>query len=254
MLMVYNSSDGMLGVIIHVGQTPKVCGGGRCPIFSDGKFKFVPCYFDPPREPLDPTFRQLGLAEYVRRELADKPAFKSPEFKTFTYSHIRRAEGGGTGVPPIYQRLGSEGGFLFFFSTLYYWDKASPQFDWISLNHGAYLIGYFKIEGVHSDEELGSSQQLQTRFKENGQLARRDPETGEEFGAHAWISGSEGSLFPRAVPMTDPSDPTKWNVHVRNNLTTVGGKPLSEALYNWTLICPPTNLDSFWSWIRKFTA
>jgi len=240
----------MFAVLIHVGQTPNVCGG-KCPIYSDGTFKFVPIAVTHPRSEPDPTFRDLGLADYVLKSLQNYPAFKSPEFETLTYSHITRAES------DVYERLRNESGFLVFFSSLFYSDTKPPVIEGISPNRGAYIIGYFKVEGVYYDVEVFTDTKLQDRFKANGQFGRKD-ENGRQVKTDCWISGSAGQLFSNegAVPLTEVSDPLKWNSFARNNLTTSTGKSLANyprAKYNWTLVCPSQNLDSLRSWIQKFT-
>lgn len=238
----------MFAVLIHVGQTPKVCGG-RCPIYSDGTFKFVPIAVTHPRPNPDPTFEDLGLAEFVPHTLRNYPAFRSPEFETLTYAHLTR---GGEGH--VYEKLRDEGGFLLFFSTLYYWEKKPPLLKYISLDHGAYVIGYFQVEGVYRDKEVASDPKLQTRFEANGQFGRKK-ETRERKEPDWWISGSKGRLFPKAVPLTELSKPSKWNDFARTNLTTTKGKSLtnySKAFYNWTLVCSSQNLISLNKWIHKF--
>jgi len=239
----------MLAVLIHVGQTPNVCGG-RCPIYSDGTFKFVPIAVTYPRSDPDPTFEDLGFAELVPPALRNYPAFKSPEFKTLTYSHITRG-----GESDVYERLRDEGGFLMFFSTLYYYDERPPAIEGISSDRGAYIIGYFEVEGVYTDREVVTNSKLQTRFKANGQFGRI-MEDGERRGADWWISGSEGRLLPRAMPLTEASDRSKWNAFARSNLTTAKCKSLAnytKAFYNWTLVCPSRNLAPLRNLINQFT-
>ena len=111
----------MIAVLIHVGQTPNVCGG-RCPIYADGTFRFVPIAVWPPRPEQDPTFGDLGLSDFVPTDLHDLPAFRSPEFDTNTYSHVPRPGEGN-----IYRMLAKEKGFLVFFSTVHYWDTKPPS-------------------------------------------------------------------------------------------------------------------------------
>jgi hypothetical protein len=240
----------MFAVLLHVGQTPNISPHGKCPIYSNGTFKFVQAFFSPPRSEPDPTYEQLGLAEFVKREYRNCPAFRSPEFQTLTYSHITRG-----GESNIYEKLRDEGGFLVFFSTLYYCDKIPPAVEGVSRNRGAYIIGYFDVEGIYNDMEVVKNPKLQDRFKNNGQFGRTT-KTGDRKGADWWISGSAGQQFPKAIPLTEISDHLMWNSFSRNNLTTTTGKPLSnytKAYYNWTLVCPPQNLESLRSWILTFT-
>ena len=239
----------MLAILIHVGQTPNV-NGGKCPVFSDGTFRFVPIVVESPRSDPDPSFAKLGLGDFVPPAFRNEPAFQSPEFQTLTYSHIARG-----GESDVYERLRNEGGFLVFFSTLYYCDETPPIIDGISSDRGAYIIGYFNVEGVYTDREVVADSRLQTRFRANGQFGRKN-EIGERRGADLWISGSEGRLFPKATPLTEASDRSRWNAFARNNLTTTKGKSLSNysrAFYNWTLVCPSKNVAVLRSWIHQFT-
>ena len=235
----------MIAVLVHVGQTLNVCGG-RCPIYADGTFKFVPIAVSGPKP--DPTFKDLGLADFVPTELHNVPAFRSPEFDTNTYSHIARP-----GEGDVYERLSKEKGFLMFFSTLYYWDTKLPNYEWISRTKGAYIIGYFRVEGIYKDEDLQSIASLRARFRYNGQFGR--PKTPGK--SYLWISGfqAEGGLKIKATPLTEATDPSKWNEFARRNLFTTGGKSLNDyptARYNWTLLCPSSNLSSLFEWINKF--
>ena len=97
----------------------------------------------------------------------DCKAFRSPEFETLTYSHITRG-----GESDVYERLRDEGGFLVFFSTLFYLDEIPPAIEGISGDRGAYIIGYFKVEGVYTDMEVVTDAKLQARFKANGARAK----------------------------------------------------------------------------------
>jgi len=238
----------MFAVLIHVGQTPNVrwTGRGRCPIYSDGTFRFVPIFLEPPRSS-DPTYADLGLPDFVPPSLRNKPAFKSPEFETLTYSHVKRV-----GESNVYDRLRNESGFLAFFSTLFYLDRRPPVKEEISRDRGAYIIGCFKVEGVYKDMEVATDPKLQVRFKANGDFGRE-----KGYITDWWISGSEGGLFPKAVPLTEASEPSRWNIFARSNLCTTTGKSIqsrdSKAKYNWTLVCPSQNLVSLRNWIHKFT-
>jgi hypothetical protein len=240
----------MHAVLIHVGQTPNVSPYGMNPIYSDGSFKFVKIYVDPPRSPLDPTYDELGVGDLVPYEYRNLPSFNSPEFETLTYSHVRR---GGEGR--IYETFDQEGGYLLFFSTLFYKDSKSPVNTQISSKKGVYIVGYFLVEGVYTDDELLSDTKLQRRFRANGQIGRIN-KNGVRIGADYWISGSSGELLPKAVPLTEPQDPLMWNEFSKKNLTTATGKPLSnysKAKYNWTLACPSKNLSSLRNWIQDFS-
>jgi len=240
----------MLAVLIHVGQTPNVEPFGMNPIFSDGTFKFVKIYIDPPRSPADPTYEELGVGDLVPYEYRNLSAFNSPEFETLTYNHIKRP-----GEGKVYEKLRQEGGFLLFYSTLFYNGTKPPENKEISEKKGAYIIGYFGIEGIYADYELFVDPKLQRRFKANGQLGRFD-KTGDRSGADWWISGSTGGLLSNAVPLTKPEDSQKWNEFSRNNLTTPTGKPLSNytiARYDSTLVCPSQNLLSLRKWIQDFS-
>lgn len=240
----------MFAILIHVGQTPNIYPFGKSPIYSNGTFKFVPIIVEKPRSDPDPTFADLGLGDFVPPMYRDCKAFKSPEFETLTYSHITRG-----GESDVYERLRDEGGFLVFFSTLFYLDEIPPAIEGISGDRGAYIIGYFKVEGVYTDMEVVTDAKLQARFKANGQFGRKK-ENGEQRGADWWISGSEGRELPKAVPLTETLDPSKWNAFARNNLTTTKGKSLanySQAFYNWTLVCPSQKLASLRDWIHQFT-
>jgi hypothetical protein len=180
----------MLAIFVHVGQTPNIPPSGKNPIFNDGTFKFVPIYVESPRQ-TDPTYEQLGFGTLVNNLYKNLVAFKSPEFETLTYNHVTRGAQGN-----VYERLKNEGGFIFFYSTLHYQDRVPPINPEISSSSGAYIIGYFKAEGIYTTEEVVASSKLQDRFKSNGQLGRFD-DTGKQRPLDLWISGLKDSCYPK---------------------------------------------------------
>ena len=240
----------MLAVFVHVGQTPNISPYGKKPIFSNGTFKFVKIFVDNPRLPLDPTYEELKLGDWVPLENRILSAYNSPEFETLTYNHVTRP-----GQGHVYERLRSEGGFMFFFSTLFFHGNEAPIMPEISSNRGAFIIGYFKTEGIYTTDEIEESGKLQDRFKANGGLGQVD-ENGKQVPIDLWICGSKGQLLPKAVPLTSPSNYLQWNQFSKDCLTTSGVKSLgnySRAFYNWTLVCPEKNFARLQEWIYRFS-
>ena len=127
---------GKKAVILHVGanKSPKYLGK-LGPIFPDGTFRFIPI---PETAGCGgPSYRNLGLADYVPAKKKDTRAHPDPEFQTFTYGDR----------PESLAKMGlllqlEPGDYLFFLSSLEFSDRISN----INPNWNYYLIGYFEIK------------------------------------------------------------------------------------------------------------
>ena len=234
----------MVIIVLNVGaNTAPKWGGFRSPIYSDGKFRFVPIplkdhyIVDPPA--IAPTYRCLGLEGIVPEDKLDSRALLSPDFKNLAYGHLRRPSDGNA-----FQQLKNEGGYLFFYATLRHMSTINP--DW-----GAYLIGYFSTEFVVSDRELAERPEVQRRL-ENYAWYQTRTRDGREAAAHWWITGSSGGLFRRAIPLSKNSNPNEWNAFALKTLRTTTGKRLPQrAFYNWTLKVAEEEEKYFWQEISK---
>jgi len=233
------------GIILNVGaRKSKKYEGFLGPIFQDGSFKFLPILDD--YFPQCPTYRSLGLSEYVPEGFTDKPVHNDPEFSTNTYGHVRR-----------FNELGAiaeldPGDYLFFMSGLGCIDP--PTKSWTNARWGMYVIGYLKVSSIF----VGNSIDLQwPKIIEN--QARVEKEFGDN--AHVkrgdmpdlLIKGDCGSgLLPRAAPLSSNSDPLRLNSAVVGILSTLGGRPIDHHdrnWYRWILKCEGNALDALMTYI-----
>ncbi|MHA1221669.1 MAG: hypothetical protein ACTSP3_00140 [Candidatus Heimdallarchaeaceae archaeon] len=152
----------------------------RGPIFSDGSFRFLPIpeYAKVADEKTYPTYKSLGLSDYVPKELKDSFVHYDPHFPSLTYGHISR----GFGYEKIIESL-KPGDILAFYATLDYVENQQPDFDWIHLDWGTDIIGSYVIEQILNKSEFNN----QEDFHKNPHYLRN------EVGADLWIKGSSES-------------------------------------------------------------
>ena len=156
--------------LVRVGLD-SACGGIQGPLFSDGKFEFIPIPDDKHRVDRRTYGNMTGrhgrpLVEYfparMRSRMKDVPMHVDPEFDTFTY---------GDPTPPkkSLARL-SPGDMLVFYAGLEGWDfECAPAL---------YVIGYFEVERTGFGSSF-SRQSLQKSFSRNFHVMHDDVFAGE---------------------------------------------------------------------------
>ena len=229
-------------VVINVGSNKKYTVG-RGPIFSDGTFKFIPIPESHDiKSGIEPnTYDDLGLSAFVPPECRNDYVHEDPEFVTYTYGHKER----GWGDLKALKRL-NKGDQLFFMATLNYRDRTQPKYPWINPDWGAYLVGFFKIKFVLTQDDFTqSSVNVRESFSRNAHYMRK------EGKADLWIKGTYGKLFDAAIPLSDSTTSNKPNELITRIFTTVTGKTITEEKrlwYRWTLVCnKPDRISELWS-------
>ncbi len=182
-------------VLLNVGSNSNnSCGRG--PIFGNGSFKFVPieegCKYKKGTK-ID-THRTLGLEKRVPSELADTPVHNDPDFLKFTYGHIMRGWGDIKKLKSL-----SKDDILLFMTTLDFKHTGMSRLKWINPSWGAYIVGYFEIDYILTDEEFwASSENVKKDFEDCPHFKR------VEAGSDLWIKGTNNSkLLDMAIPLSD---------------------------------------------------
>lgn len=174
--------------IINVGMSTAT--GLPGPLFSDGKFVFVPVQEREPGKNI-PTYRELGLADWVQDP--DDYAHYDPEFKTMTFGDYK----GRLRTANVFKL--ESGDFLFFFASLSNGiDRRRRQ------TTGLFLIGYFEIEMIFGEEQAKTNASLQN----NAHLRR-----SEDRGYTIWKGTARSQLLECAVPM----DKKSANLYLRTS-------------------------------------
>jgi hypothetical protein len=230
-------------VVIHVGANSNIrFGGFRAPIFSNGSFIFMqfPMKEDHRHDPEPPTYEGKGWGAYVPSNILKRRIHLDPNFTTPpTYGHDRRP-----GDNVIFDLKGGAG-YLFFMASLQYNpSKGTDRLPWINPEWGAYLVGWFKVDNVLTQDEFSKAPyNVQQRFRNNPHFTRKDrkPE------AHLWIRASQGGILDTAVPLSDPVESRKPNLFTKSVLRTASGNTLSDntPFYHLVLTCEES-LSDFW--------
>ncbi len=240
--------------MLNVGSRKGEEWPGQGPIFSDGTFKYVPIPEIPERVREEfkkelRTYEALGLGSYVDPEFREEFVHEDPEFKTFTYGHVERGFGDIKALTSL-----KKGDYLLFMANLRYFPRKTGErrLSWINPDWGAYIIGYFVIDTVITQEEYLSSPELRELFKNNAHYKWKwEEHLREKYRNNLWIKGKSGHLLRIAVPLSDSEDPTKPNSFLYNNFTTTGGKPINKRnWYRWTLIS--NKISQIKNFINKF--
>lgn len=185
----------MQAAFLHVGvnvsnTTPKM----RAPIFWNGTFKFIP--FIDKSCAMCPTYRHLGLAEFVPSRYADSKVHYDPEFETFTY-------GDYSNIRTHFLRQLKIGDYLFFLASLQYHSTPDKKRkNWICPEWAFYIIGYFEIEDVYHDFELVNPEKL-SKVKNNAHVRRR-----YDTNFMVWKGSQRSKLLDIAVPVSNKQFPT----------------------------------------------
>lgn len=172
--------------------------GNRGPIFSDGSFEYIPIEETVSDAVVEPTYTQLGVADYVPDNKRKAVAHFDPEFPEIDFGqNYTYGDRHGTKV----NRLKSlqAGDVLFFYGTFDYWGEDSPDYKWIADGWAAYLFGHFTLaqDPVTGDDYLNSSADEREPFANNAHV-RREP-----FDAEILILGDEdrSRLYDTAIPL-----------------------------------------------------
>ena len=196
--MTANANEGNI-YLANVGANAS--HGFAGPVFSDGRFEFLPIPETPPDLPgpfavryghlrsfYDPA---QSLAAYFPERVAGLATHNDPEFETFTYGDNCEANARAAGLRSV-----GPGDNLFFLVRLAEWDESGP-----TGRHGFYLIGFLRIAGVLKGVRSRPSDGIVRAFGNNAHLRRgfTDPNLWDGF----WVfKGGDGSRrFPRAVPV-----------------------------------------------------
>ncbi|MDG7043138.1 MAG: hypothetical protein JRM98_03365 [Nitrososphaerota archaeon] len=208
---------GMSCVLINVGS-----GGsntnGRGRIFDDGTFEYLPLPELERTSEKIPTYRDIG---FDKVKSPDTAVHLDPEFKTYTYGHVKR----GFGDVRLFVGLRA-GDLLVFYATLQNGHHWAP-----------YIIGYFCVDRVLDCRNLQASDIIALRsdgFQNNAHLKRIDPRV--DF----LVKGDDNSrLLKKAFRMAETSEPPILRKPLRNLLFTPSGRAVGDGKpwYRWTLIC-----------------
>lgn len=161
-----------------------------------------------------PTYQELGFSDVRYPSL---PVHLDPEFKTFTYGHVRRY-----GDQKLFQM--ALGDILFFYSTL---DLLPSHRDW-----GIYIVGYFTVDYVCDTRRMNVKEiKKLDGFEENAHMRRVTP------GVHLLVKGtSDSRLYTHAIRLSHPDDNRRLHPDFVGLLATVTGKPLGGAgWHRWLL-------------------
>lgn len=213
----------MFGVLINVGSSSSN-PNGRGRIFKDSTFEYLPIPESSITTEEVPTYRELGFA-YVN--FPDLPVHLDPEFRTFTYGHVRRGFGDMKSLLQL-----KKNDTLLFYATLQKDGKWST-----------YVIGYFRNLQVHDCRGRQRKKILALRsrgFANNAHLKRVDP------SVDLLIKGGNGSgLLTRAFPLAEDDDYLTLRKPLKDIIRTPTGKRIMSGApwFRWTLICSkPKNL------------
>lgn len=225
------------GVAINVGvNTKPEWGGFRGPIFSDGFFEFIHVPWKEHYGMIEPEpkkYSEMSYAPYVPSNLLDKYVFISPDFCNSTYASTTDAPA-NTSIWKL-----EPNDLLFFYAIL---DRINVRHE--RLGWGAYIIGFFKINSIYESiyQVLASESGIE-EFEEYQwfKILTKDPDDWAP-----WVKGQKGKsgLLLKAVPLTEPEDPEKWNKTSYDLFRTQTGKSLGEtASPRVILTCCGDNLE-----------
>lgn len=177
--------------------------GNRGPIFADGSFRYVPIEESVSDEVSEPTFEQLGLAEYVPDDMEQAVAHFDPEFPEYNYGQAYTyGDRHGTKVSRINDL--NAGDVLFFYGTFDYWGAGPSDHDWIAEDWAAYIFGHFTLaeDPISGDEYRQMTADSQAQFANNAHV-RREP-----FDAKVLVLGDDelSQLYNRAIPLGNGTD------------------------------------------------
>lgn len=207
----------MLGVLINVGSNSS-CPNGRGRIFENGTFEYLPIPEEAETSEKVPTYADLGFHNVKFPNLR---VHVDPEFKGFTYGHIKR----GFGDVKSILKLGKEDAF-FFYATL------QSGSCW-----GSYIIGWLMGLDVYDRRNLSVEEIMGLKscgFGNNAHLKRVDPSV--DF----LIKGGHGSrLLQKAFPLNEIDEPLEFKSSLKEIVLTASGKEITAGSpwFRWTMVC-----------------
>jgi hypothetical protein len=210
------------GVSINIGSSSQdVNGRGIINPFSL-TFDYLPIPESKQVTENVPMYKDLDIVHRKSLKNPDANVHFDPEFRTYTYGHMKRGFGDIKGLLELKRH-----DYLFFHATLSHPNKRSL---WLTA-----IIGYFIVEDVHDCHSL-SSNEIKTihkdRFALNAHLKRAD--SSVDF----LICGMEDSrLFNHAIPLSTFSSPNNMKSEFKNIITTTSGKSIDDGKpwHRWTL-------------------
>jgi hypothetical protein len=220
--------------IINVGMS--TARGLPGPLFQDGSFRFVPIRESKPGKNT-PTYRDLGLVDWVPDP--DDYAHYDPEFETMTFGDYK-----GQLRTANIEKLKPRD-FLFFFASLS--NRADRR---RRRTTGLFLIGYFEIGQIFSDDAARMLSSLQ-----NNAHLRRSKDT--DFTV--WKGTSKSKLLERAVPIdresvklylrTTKGEKRPWNSRDRSGRMRTDLEVINSATRASRLILPKYR-KVFWKLVK----
>jgi len=208
------------GVSINIASSSQD-PNGRGPVDpADFSFEYLPIPEKSETREKIPTYAELEWISHESITYPDEPVHLDPEFKTYTYGHVKR----GFGDVELLMDL-EERDHLFFHSTLS--NKNDPS-EWMTA-----IVGYFEIEKVIDCRNLSSSDMRDMdRFRKNAHLKRKD--TNVDF----LLSGSEYSkLLKRCIPLSSFESSRGLRDEFKRFIRTPKGKEINDGSpwFRWTL-------------------
>jgi len=167
-------------------------------IFPDGKYVFIPQVSSNQHAP-GPTYRDLGLDEYVHPSYYGLKVHYDPEFETFTYGeYVGKAD-------PCTKNLLQlkPGDYLFFVTSLQFSPGSYRREWWVKLEWAYYIIGYFEIEEIFNHKDLNVAA-VQHKLRNNAHIIAGDTRPDLVI----WKGSERSAKLEYAVPISDKNIPT----------------------------------------------
>ena len=185
--------------LVNVGANASH-GGLRSPLFSDGRFEFVPIP-EPTSRAAAPVLRYRdlrtadgcgSLAHYCPPRFGDRPTHADPEFLTPSYGDYCRRSPRAAAL-----RAAVGGDWLLFYARLVPWGEGrflgAPRFA---------FIGAIEVIDIHADLVAPPPEEVLCRIGRNAHV-RAALAPGSRFdGFWVFVGSSRSRRFERAVPLT----------------------------------------------------
>lgn len=201
----------MKSVAINIGANSST-PGGRGPIYSNGKFRYVPITEENDAVS-EPSYDDLDLGSIRPEDEQDTITHFDPEFPELRYGE-NYTYGDRHAIKTNRIAELEEGDILFFYATLDYVGEDSPKHDWINEDWGAYIIGHFTLEydPIHKDDYDSIPEEIQKQLSTNAHFRRN------EFDAEYLVLGNsdQSELYDTPVPLSGKSG-TEPNRFVTNH-------------------------------------